>query len=72
MEAHGNIKCCMDLGKTSTETDLGKTPTETYKMLQMAKGEHKVSRVFVFKWNKQFSEGQLGLEDESHTLGHLT
>ena len=50
MEFRGNIKVC---------TDFGKTPTETYKMLQMAKGEHKVCRALVFKWNKRFLEGQL-------------
>ena len=58
MEIRGNIKFCMDLGKT---------PTEMYKMLQMAKGEHKVCRAFVFEWNKWFSEGQLGLEDDERT-----
>ena len=50
MEIRENIKLC---------TDLGKTPTKTYMMLQMAKGERKVSRALVFKWHKRFSEGRL-------------
>ena len=56
-----------------------KTPTETYKMLQMTKGEHKVCRALVFKWNKWFLEGQLGLEDYEMTgrkshfrMSHMT
>ena len=33
----------------------------------MAKDEHKVCTALVFKWNKRFSEGQLGLEDDERT-----
>ena len=58
MEIRGVIRACMALRKT---------PTETYKMLQMAKDEHKVCTLLVFKWNKRFPEGQLGLEDDERT-----
>ena len=44
---------------------LGKTPTETYKMIQDAGTVKKCCRSLVFKWHKQFKDGQSSIEDES-------
>ena len=50
MEIRGNIKVCMNRGKT---------PTKTYKMLQVAKGECKVNRALVFKMAHSVFRGRL-------------
>ena len=42
----------------------GESATVTYERLQMAYGEHSLSRVQVFRWDKSFLGGREQLEDE--------
>jgi len=44
LEVRANIKFCMNLGKSATET---------FTMLQQAKGKDSVCRALVFRWHKQ-------------------
>lgn len=50
-----NIKFCMELGKT---------PTETFKMMQRTPSNSSVKRALVFKWYKRFADGRDSLEDD--------
>ncbi len=43
---------------------LKKTPTECYKLLKEVHRENSLSRVCVFKWYKQFSEGQKSTKND--------
>jgi len=43
---------------------LNENVTETYKKLQMAYGEHAVSRTQVFRWHKAFLDGRECVEDD--------
>lgn len=54
-EVRANIKFCMELGKT---------PTETFKMLQRTPSNCSVKRALVFKWYKRFADGRDSLEDD--------
>jgi hypothetical protein len=55
LELHANIKFCMELGET---------PTDTYIKLQRTRGENAVSRALVFKWFRRLSDGRKSLEDD--------
>ncbi|XP_060555054.1 protein GVQW3-like, partial [Ruditapes philippinarum] len=55
LELRANIKFCMELGET---------PTDTYKKLQRIRGENAVFRALVFKWFRRFFEGRKSLEDD--------
>jgi len=55
LEMRANIKFCMNLGKSATET---------FTMLQQAKGKDSVCRALVFRWHKKFFEGHTALNDE--------
>jgi transposase len=54
-EKHINVKFLVKLKKT---------PTECYKLLKEVYGESSLSRVCVFEWHKQFSEGRESTEDD--------
>jgi hypothetical protein len=49
MEQRMNIKFCVKLGKT---------PTETYEMLQTVYSDGALSRSSVFEWFKRFEDGR--------------
>ena len=51
-----NIKFCVKLGKTATET---------LKMLRDVYGDSSMSRTKVFEWHKRFVEGREDVEDDS-------
>jgi transposase len=53
MEQQINIKFCVKLGKT---------PTETYEMLQTVYGDEALSRSSVFEWFKPFKDGRENLQ----------
>jgi transposase len=55
VEQRVNIKFCVKLGKT---------PTETYEILQTAYGDEAVSRNSVFEWFKRFKDGREDLQDD--------
>jgi transposase len=55
MEQRVNIKFCVKLGKT---------PTETYGMLQTAYGDEALGRSTVFDWFRRFKEGREDLQDD--------
>jgi hypothetical protein len=50
-----NIKFCVQLDKT---------PTETYEMLQSVYGDEALSRISVFEWFKQFKDGREDIQDD--------
>jgi hypothetical protein len=49
LEQRVNVKFCVKLGKT---------PTETCEMLQTVYGEEALSHISVFEWFKQFKDGR--------------
>jgi len=53
------IKFCVKLGESATVT---------YEKLQMAYGEHSLSRAQVFRWHKSFLEGREQVEDEPRAV----
>ena len=55
IEQRINIKFCVKLGKTATET---------LKMLRDVYGDSSMSRTRVFEWHKQFVEGMEDVEDD--------
>ena len=55
IEQRINIKFCVKLGKTATET---------LKMLRDVYGDSFMSRTRVFKWHKRFVEGREDVEDD--------
>ena len=55
IEQRYNIKFCMKLGKS---------PTETYQLLEQVYGDNSLSRRRVFEWHRRFREGQESVEDE--------
>jgi transposase len=55
MEQRVNIKFCVKLGKT---------PTETYEMLRTVYGDEALSRSSVLEWFKRFRDGREDLQDE--------
>ena len=55
LKIRANIKFCVDLGKT---------PTETFKLMKTTPRSRSVSRALVFRWHKKFTEGYYSLEDE--------
>jgi transposase len=55
MEQRVNIKLCVKLGKT---------PTETYEMLQNVYGDEALSRSSIFGWFKRFKDGRDDLQDD--------
>ena len=55
IEQRINIKFCVKLGKTTTET---------LKMLSDVYGDSSMSRTRVFEWHKQFVEGREDVEDD--------
>ena len=55
IEQRINIKFCVRLGKTATET---------LKMLRDVYGDSSISRTRVFKWHKPFMEGREDVEDD--------
>ena len=55
IEQRINIKYCVKLGKTATET---------LKMLCDVYGDSSMSRTRVFEWHKQFVEGRKDVEDD--------
>ena len=56
VEQRTNIKFCVKLGKTATET---------FNMLLEVYGDSCMSRTRVFEWHKQFVDGQLSVEDDA-------
>ena len=56
IEQRINIKFCVKLGKTATET---------MKMLRDVYGDSYMSRTRVFEWRKRFVEGREDVEDDS-------
>jgi hypothetical protein len=55
MEQKVDIKFCVKLGTT---------PTETYEMLQTVYGDEALSRSSVFEWFKLFEDGRENLQDD--------
>jgi transposase len=55
MEQRVNIKFCVKLGKT---------PTETYKILRTVYGDEVLIRSSVFEWFKRFRDGCEDLQDD--------
>ena len=55
IEQRINIKFCVKLGKTETET---------LKMLRDIYGDSSMSRTRVFEWHKRFVEGREDMEDD--------
>ena len=55
IEQRINIKFCVKLGKTATET---------LKMLRDVYGDSSMSRTRVFEWHKRFVEGREDVEDD--------
>jgi transposase len=55
VEQRVNIKFCVELGKT---------PTETYEMLQTVYGDESLSHSSVFEWLKRFKDGREDLQDD--------
>ena len=55
VEQRDVIKFCVDIGKT---------PTETHKFIKQSVTHSDVSRSFVFKWHKRFSDGRVTLMDD--------
>ena len=55
IEQRINIKFCIKLGKTTTET---------LKMLRDVYGDSSMSRTRVFEWHKRFVEGRENVEDD--------
>ena len=56
VEQRTNIKFCVKLGKTATET---------FNMLLEVYGDSCMSRTRVFEWHKRFVDGQLSVEDDA-------
>ena len=54
VEQRAVIKCCVDIGKT---------PTETHKFIKQSVTYSNVSRSLVFKWHKRFSDSRGSLID---------
>jgi hypothetical protein len=50
-----NIKFCVKLGKT---------PTQTYEMLQIVCGDEALSHGSLFEWFKQFKDGHEDIQDD--------
>jgi transposase len=55
MKQRVNIKACVKLGKT---------PTETYEMLQTVYGDEALSGSSIFEWFKRFKDGREDLQDD--------
>ena len=55
MEQHVNVKFCMKLGKSATET---------YDLLKKVYGDECLSRTQVFEWFKRFKEGREEVGDD--------
>lgn len=55
MEQRSNIKFCVLLKKT---------PTETLRMLREAYGENAVKKTHVYKWHKRFMHGRISIQDD--------
>ena len=55
IEQRINIKFCVKLGKTATET---------LKMLRDVYGDSSMSNTRIFEWHKQFVEGRENVEDD--------
>ena len=56
VEQRTNIKFCVKLGKTATET---------FNMLLEVYGDSCMSRTRVFEWHKRFVDGRLSVEDDA-------
>ena len=56
IEQRINIKVCVKLGKTATET---------LKMLRDVYGDSSMFRTRVFEWHKRFVEGREDVEDDT-------
>ncbi|KDR15758.1 hypothetical protein L798_10302 [Zootermopsis nevadensis] len=55
MEQRANIKFCVRLGKSATET---------FRMMKQVYGDNCLSRTRVFEWHNCFCHGRESLEDE--------
>ena len=55
VEQHGNVKFCVKLGKSTTET---------YDMLKKVYSDECLSRTQVFEWFKRFKEGREEIRDD--------
>jgi ribosomal protein L28 len=53
-----NIKFCVKLGKTATET---------LQLLRHAYGDEALSRARVFEWHKRFLSGRVSVEDDTRS-----
>jgi len=60
VEQHANVKFCVKLGKSATET---------YDLLKKVYGDECPSRTQVFKWFKRSKEGREEIRDDQHP-GH--
>ena len=60
VEQHVNVKFCVKLGKSTTET---------YDSLKRVYGDEYLSHIQVFEWFKRFKEGREEIRDDLHP-GH--
>jgi transposase len=63
MEQRMNIKCCVEVGTT---------PTETHEMLETTYSDQALSRSSVFEWFKRFKDGREDLQDDPRCGRPLT
>lgn len=58
LEQRINIKFCVKIGKSASET---------LSLLKMAYGEHAVKKSSVFEWHRRFREGRENVHDDARS-----